>query len=172
MDARPGSPAVTEAFVGLGSNLGDRAGTIAAALRALAAIPGVHVLGVSRLYESEPWGVTDQPRFANAVARLDVRGEADAFLAALKDVEVGLGRMPGERFGPRVIDLDLLLFGEEEWDSFELILPHPRMLERDFVVTPLLEIAPHVTLPDGTPVMRLDATEGRIVGDLGPVPGF
>jgi 2-amino-4-hydroxy-6-hydroxymethyldihydropteridine diphosphokinase len=153
---------VTEVYIGLGSNLGDRTGSIAAALRELATVPGVHVLAVSHAYESEPWGVTDQPRFANAVARLDVRGEADAFLAVLKDIEERLGRVSGERFGPRVIDLDVLLF----------VVPHPRMLGRDFVVTPLLEIAPDVALPDGTPVTRLHATAGPVVGDLGPVPGF
>jgi 2-amino-4-hydroxy-6-hydroxymethyldihydropteridine diphosphokinase len=163
---------VTGVYIGLGSNLGDRTGSIAAALRELATVPGVHVLAVSHAYESEPWGVTDQPRFANAVARLDVRGEADAFLAVLKDVEERLGRVSGERFGPRVIDLDVLLFGDEEWDSPELVVPHPRMLGRDFVVTPLLEIAPDVALPDGTPVTRLHATAGPVVGDLGPVPGF
>jgi 2-amino-4-hydroxy-6-hydroxymethyldihydropteridine diphosphokinase len=163
---------VTGVFIGLGSNLGDRVGAISDALRELAATPGVHVLGVSHAYESEPWGVTDQPRFANAAARLDVRGEADAFLVVLKGIEQRLGRVPGERFGPRAIDLDLLLFGDEEWDSPELVLPHPRMLERDFVVTPLLEIAPQATLPDGTPVTRLHATAGPVTGDLGPVPGF
>jgi 7,8-dihydro-6-hydroxymethylpterin-pyrophosphokinase len=78
---------VTGVFIGLGSNLGDRLGAIAAALRELAATPGVHVLAVSHAYESEPWGVTDQPRFANAVAKLDVRGEADALLVVTKDIE-------------------------------------------------------------------------------------
>jgi 2-amino-4-hydroxy-6-hydroxymethyldihydropteridine diphosphokinase len=163
---------VTGVFIGLGSNLGDRLGAIAAALRELAATPGVHVLAVSHAYESEPWGVTDQPRFANAVAKLDVRGEADALLVVTKDIEQRVGRVPGERYGPRAIDVDLLLFGDEEWDAPELTLPHPRILGRDFVVTPLLEIAPHVTLPDGRAVTRLHATAGRVVGDLGPVPGF
>lgn len=163
---------MTETYVGLGSNLGDRIGTIAAALRELAAIPGVHVLDVSGVVESEPWGVEEQPRFANAVARLDVRGQADAFLARLKDIEELLGRRPGERYGPRPIDLDILLFGDEEWDSPELTVPHPRLLERDFVVTPLLRIAPGIALPDGTPVTRERALAGRVTGELGPVPGF
>jgi 2-amino-4-hydroxy-6-hydroxymethyldihydropteridine diphosphokinase len=163
---------VTQAYLALGSNLGDRVGAIGAALRELASTPGVHVLDVSRLVESEPWGLEDQPLFANAVARLDVRLEADALLVLLKDVEARLGRVAGERYGARTIDLDILLFGDEEWESPELTIPHPRLLERDFVVTPLLQIAPAITLPDGTRVTGERAVLGRVVGDLGPVPGF
>jgi 2-amino-4-hydroxy-6-hydroxymethyldihydropteridine diphosphokinase len=167
-----GVAAVTVAYVGLGSNLGDRIGAIAEAMRELAATPGVHVLDVSTVVESEPWGTREQPRFANAVARLDVRGQADALLAMLKDIEERLGRRAGERYGPRPIDLDILLFGDEEWVSIELTIPHPHLLERDFVVTPLLRIAPGIRLPDGTPVTRDRAAAGRVVGELGPVPGF
>jgi 2-amino-4-hydroxy-6-hydroxymethyldihydropteridine diphosphokinase len=163
---------VSIAFVGLGSNVGDRLENLSSALRAIAALDGVHVLDVSRAYESEPWGVAEQPLFTNAVARLDVRRGADALLAALKGIEEEMGRLPSERFGPRVIDLDVLLYGDEEWAACDLVLPHPRLLERDFVVTPLLEIAPLVTLPDGTRVTAEGATAGRVVGDLGPVPGF
>ncbi|MDO8916127.1 MAG: 2-amino-4-hydroxy-6-hydroxymethyldihydropteridine diphosphokinase [Coriobacteriia bacterium] len=163
---------MTNVFVGLGSNLGDRVGSIAAAVREMAATEGVRVLDVSSVVESEAWGVEDQPRFANAVARLDVRGEADAFLGTLKAIEERLGRRPGVRYGPRPIDLDILLFGDEEWDSPELTIPHPRLLERDFAVTPLLRLAPDAVLPDGTPVTRENAVEGRIVGEMGPVPGF
>jgi hypothetical protein len=93
-------------------------------------------------------------------------------LQVCQDIEQRLGRAPGERFGPRVIDLDVLLFGDEEWRSDELTVPHPRMLERDFVVTPLLEVAPEVTLPDGSPVTRGGATLGRVSGVLGAIPGF
>jgi 2-amino-4-hydroxy-6-hydroxymethyldihydropteridine diphosphokinase len=171
-DGRAGALIVTNVFIGLGSNLGDRVGTIAAALRELAATPGVHVLDVSGVVESQPWGVEDQPLFANAVARLDVRGQADVFLGTLKNVEERLGRRPGERYGPRPIDLDILLFGDEEWHSPDLVVPHPHLLERDFAVTPLLSIAPDATLPDGTALTREHAVAGRIVGDLGPVPGF
>ncbi len=170
--AAPGRVFGTEAYVGVGSNLGDRIGTVTAALEAIEDLPGVYVLDVSHVYESEPWGVTDQPRFANAVARLDVRGEADAIVAALKEIEERLGRVPAEPNGPRAIDLDLLLFGDEEWDSETLTLPHPRLLERDFVVTPLLEVSPDIALPDGTPVVRDLANAGRVVADLGPMPGF
>lgn len=163
---------MTVSYIALGSNLGDRVWNMAAALRELSADAGIHVLDVSRAVESEPWGVEAQPAFANAVARVDVHGQADAFLQLLKDVEVRLGRVAGERFGPRMIDLDILLFGDEEWDSAALTIPHLRMLERDFVVTPLLEIAPDITLPDGTPVDASRAVLGRVTGDLGPIPGF
>ena len=163
---------MTQVFIGLGSNVGDRVGNLAAALQRMSQLEGVHVLDVSRAYESEPWGVFDQPPFANAVALLDVRRGADALLAAFQRIEEELGRVPTQRFGPRVIDLDILLFGDEEWDSPDLVLPHPRLLERDFVVRPLLEIAPQAALPDGTRVTKARATAGCVVGVLGPIPGF
>lgn len=151
--------------------MGDRLGNLATALSRLEAQPGARIVSVSRVCETEPWGVTDQPPFANAVAHVDYRGEADILLSALKSIEEAMGRVAGERFGPRPIDLDILLFGDEEWASERLTIPHPRLLEREFAVVPLLEIAPDATLPDGTPVTRDAATLGRIIGDLGPVPG-
>ena len=161
-----------EAYIGLGSNEGDRLANLAAALREVAAEPGTRVLRVSSVYESEPWGVTEQPPFANAVALIAFDGEADALLAVLKDIEGRLGRRFEARYGPRVIDLDILLFDDEEWDSPELRVPHPRLVERDFVVTPMLEIAPGAVLPDGTAIDPVRATEGRVVGALGLIPGF
>lgn len=161
-----------DAFVGLGSNLGDRMTNLGSALRAIGELDDTHVLAVSHVVESEPWGEPDQPRFANAVARIETGIPADRFCEALKDIEYALGRRPGPVNGPRVIDLDILLFGDEEWASPDLVIPHPRMAERDFVITPLLGLAPDVTWPDGTPVTRDRATEGRVVGTLGVVPGF
>jgi 2-amino-4-hydroxy-6-hydroxymethyldihydropteridine diphosphokinase len=163
---------MTLAFIGLGSNLGDRVATLQAALDALAAVPGVRVAAVSSVYESEPWGVADQPAFANAVAALDTDGTPHDLLAALKRVEADLGRTDGVRYGPRPIDLDLLLFGSERVASESLTVPHPRLLERDFVVTPLLEIAPEVTMPDGRRVTREAATEGRVTARLAPPPAL
>ncbi len=163
---------MTQAFIGLGSNLGDRVGNLSAALRELAAEPGVQALEVSDAYESEPWGVTGQPRFVNAVARIDYHGEANSLLGVLKAIEEAVGRTPGERFGPRVIDLDILLFGDEEWSSTELTIPHPRLLERDFAVTPLLASWPDAVLPDGSPITRDRVAGGVVVADMGPVPGF
>lgn len=163
---------VTDAYVALGANVGDRLANLSDALRELSQVEGIEVARVSHAYESEPWGVTDQPRFANAVARLHVRGmSAEALLGWMKAVEEDLGRRPGIRYGPRLIDLDLLLFGETECDSPALVLPHPRMLERDFVVRPLLEVSPEVRLPDGRRVADT-AIQGRVLSVLGVIPGF
>lgn len=163
---------MTEAFIGLGSNLGDRVENLATALSLLAETPGVKVLAVSRAYESEPWGVADQPTFANAVAKVRTELYADRFLDVLLQIEDDMGRERAERYGPRVIDLDLLLFGNDEWDSPRLTIPHPRMGEREFVVKPLLDIAPDARYPDGKRVAEERPTEGRIIGELGKVTGF
>jgi 2-amino-4-hydroxy-6-hydroxymethyldihydropteridine diphosphokinase len=161
---------VTLAFVGLGANLGDRVATLACAVRAIDGIDRTRVLDTSGVHESEPWGVEDQPAFANAVVSVDTGLSAPEFLAALKAIEVQLGRVSAVRNGPRLIDLDLLLFGNEVHDTTTLVVPHPRLLERDFVVTPLLEIAPDVALPDGRFVSRARAHAGRVVGSLGRLP--
>ena len=163
---------MTDTYIGLGSNLGDRVLNLARALEAIEAFDETQIVTVSNVVESTPWGVTDQPAFANAVARVATAIPADRFLGLLKDLEAALGRTPGERYGPRVIDLDILLFGDDEWQTPELTVPHPRLAERDFAVTPLLEIAPHAEWPDGSAVTRERATEGRITASLGPVPGF
>jgi 2-amino-4-hydroxy-6-hydroxymethyldihydropteridine diphosphokinase len=154
----------------MGSNLGDRVGNLVAALGELEAVPGIDVSAVSRVYESEPWGVTDQPAFANAVVAVDTTLGAEALLSACKGIEASLGRLTGVRYGPRAIDLDLLLFGDETVETAGLTVPHPRLLERDFVVTPLLEIESGVTLPGGVPVTRDDAIHGRVTGILAEWP--
>jgi 2-amino-4-hydroxy-6-hydroxymethyldihydropteridine diphosphokinase len=158
---------VTRAYVALGSNVGGRMANLAIALRELEALPGVTVVATSRVYESEPWGGVEQADFANAVAAIDTERGPLSLLRACKAIELAMGREPGVRFGPRVIDLDVLLFGGVTVDTPELEIPHPRMLERDFVVTPLLEIAPDVTLPDGSTVDADLAVEGRVTGVLG-----
>jgi 2-amino-4-hydroxy-6-hydroxymethyldihydropteridine diphosphokinase len=163
---------VTEAFVAIGSNTGNRLANLTAATRALAEADGLAILAASHVYESEPWGVLDQPAFANAVLRVEFTGQAESLLAVCQDVEKRLGRVAGLRFGPRVIDIDILLFGDESRLSPSLTVPHPRMLERDFVVTPLLEVAPWVSLPDGTSIARDSADQGRVTGVLGPLGGF
>lgn len=160
---------MTRAYIGLGSNLGDRVAMLTAALAALSETPGVSVVAVSRAYESEPWGVLDQPAFANAVAAIDTDLTAEGLLAVAKSVERSLGRIAGRRYGPREIDVDVLLFGSDVVDTPQLTVPHPRLLERDFVVTPLLEVAPHVTLPDGSVPTRNGATAGRVTSVLGDV---
>jgi 2-amino-4-hydroxy-6-hydroxymethyldihydropteridine diphosphokinase len=160
------------AFLALGSNLGDRLDTLRRALDAIEAIDTTNVLAVSNVVESEPWGVTEQPPFANAVARVVTSVRADTLLAALQEIEEALGRVRAERYGPRAIDIDIVLYGDEEWDTPDLVIPHPRAAERDFVVTPLLEIAPGATWPDGAPVTAERAVHGRITRVLGPVPGY
>lgn len=163
---------MTFALIGLGSNLGDRLENLAEALRRLETDAGVLVERVSPAFESAPWGESDQPLFANAVARVDTDLGADALLDWCKVIEHDMGRRPGPPNGPRVIDIDILLFGDEEWRSSGLTIPHPRMLEREFVMVPLSLIAPDARMPDGTPLRTLAgrANEGRILGELGRVP--
>ena len=144
------------AYVGLGSNLGDGPALLAAAREALAALPGLSLSRASSLYLTEPQGVRDQPFFTNQVVELacgpDAR--AETLLEALLDTEQTLGRVRkgAARFGPRTVDLDLLLFGNEVMNNERLTLPHPRMLERAFVLVPLAEIAPDLVLPRGVSV--------------------
>ncbi len=160
----------TTAYIGVGSNMGDRLGNLAAAVDAVAHVPETHVENVSRAYESVAAYDEDQPNFINAVVEVTTALQADALLGYLLELETKMGRIREADKGPRVIDLDLLLFGEEEWNSPEITVPHPGVAERDFVVTPLLEIAPRTTLPDGTPLRRSETTVGLVLRDLGPVP--
>jgi 2-amino-4-hydroxy-6-hydroxymethyldihydropteridine diphosphokinase len=157
------------AYVGLGANLGDAAGTLTAGIHALAALPGVRLAGVSRLYATKPVGVTDQPEFRNAVVALDVPAGPDpatgalALLLALKMVERAFGRQARERWGPRELDLDLLVFGRHavrverpaaalsddpakpaiQW----LQVPHASAAERLFVLAPLADLVPWLRPP-------------------------
>jgi len=149
--ARGPSGGLALAFVGLGSNLGDREATLREALARLGEEEGVSVLAVSSFRETEPVGKVDQPNFVNAAAALETSLEARELLDRLLEVERGLGRDRGaeERWGPRTIDLDLLLFGEETIAEPGLTVPHPRLAERAFVLEPLLELDPDLTLPDG-----------------------
>lgn len=163
---------MTTAYVGLGSNLGDRVGNISLAVDAIAHLPETHVETVSHAYESAPAFVEDQPTFANAVAEVTTGLTADAFLDLLLEIEDRMGRVRDVDKGPRVIDLDLLLFGDEEWESERLVLPHPGVRDRDFVLTPLLDIAPRLKLPDGTRLRSLRPNYGEVIGNLGAVPDF
>jgi 2-amino-4-hydroxy-6-hydroxymethyldihydropteridine diphosphokinase len=131
-------------FLGLGSNLGERERNIREALKRIAALRGTEVVRVSRLIETEPWGVTDQPPFINGAAEVRTSLEPLELLAAVKQIEQDLGRTDTYRWGPRVIDLDLLLFGDRVVKDDRLNLPHPHILDRPFVLEPLREIAPEV----------------------------
>jgi 2-amino-4-hydroxy-6-hydroxymethyldihydropteridine diphosphokinase len=140
---------VTRAYIGLGANLGDREATIRAALDELGATPGVELVTVSALIETEPVGYLDQPRFLNGVAALDTTLEARELLALLLGIEArhGRDRAAAPAQGPRTLDLDLLLFGDAEIREEGLQIPHPRLHERAFVLDPLLEVAPGLEVP-------------------------
>jgi 2-amino-4-hydroxy-6-hydroxymethyldihydropteridine diphosphokinase len=133
---------VTLAYVGLGSNLGDRESLI----RRAAELIGARRL--SRVIETEPWGHENQPKFLNAVAEVETRLTARQLLDHLLDVERRLGRERiGPRWGPRTIDLDLLLYGEETIDERGLVVPHPRLTQRLFALEPLSELVPSLKIP-------------------------
>ena len=139
---------MARAYVGLGANLGDRETTIRRAVELLADTVGVEVLAVSALRETEPVGVEDQPRFLNGAAALETTLEPRAVLEALLGIERVLGRVrDGLRFGPRTIDLDLLLYDDEAIDEPGLTVPHPRLHERRFALEPLAELAPALAIP-------------------------
>jgi 2-amino-4-hydroxy-6-hydroxymethyldihydropteridine diphosphokinase len=138
---------VTTAYVGLGANLGDREATIRRALDLLASRPEIEVGAVSSLRETEPVGLADQPRFLNGVARLETTLAPRELLDALLETERELGRERRVRWGPRTIDLDLLLFGDTVLDEPGLTLPHPRLHERRFALEPLAELAPGERIP-------------------------
>jgi 2-amino-4-hydroxy-6-hydroxymethyldihydropteridine diphosphokinase len=144
------------AYVGLGSNMGDRERMLWSALHMLTFSPEVDVVAVSSIRETDPVGFEDQPRFLNAVAALDTELEPRALLDLLLSIEQELGRTrEGPRFGPRTIDLDLLLYGDEVVDEPELAVPHPRLHERRFVLEPLAELDPGLTVPEKGSVQAL-----------------
>jgi 2-amino-4-hydroxy-6-hydroxymethyldihydropteridine diphosphokinase len=150
---------VTRAYVGLGSNLGDREQTLLGALDALGSDEGVEVVAVSTLIETDPVGFVDQPRFLNGVAAVETALGPHDLLALLLDVERRFGRrreaVPAQ--GPRTLDLDLLLYGDAELDEPGLQVPHPRLHERAFVLEPLAELAPGLEIPGLGPVAALVA---------------
>jgi 2-amino-4-hydroxy-6-hydroxymethyldihydropteridine diphosphokinase len=139
---------VTRAYVGLGANLGDRERTLRAAVDALGSDGEIEVVAVSMLHETEPVGVGEQPPFLNGVVALQTSLEARELLDRLLAVEQRFGRVrvPGEH-GPRTLDLDLLLYGNEEIEEPGLTVPHPRLHERRFVLEPLVELAPGLVVP-------------------------
>jgi 2-amino-4-hydroxy-6-hydroxymethyldihydropteridine diphosphokinase len=156
------------AYVGLGANLGDATATLAVAIRTLAALPGMRLRGVSRLYATSPWGLTGQPEFRNAVVGLDVPAGGDArtgaleLLVSLKSLERAFGREDRERWGPRELDLDLLVFGRARFSTdrpeaarssdpakagLPLTVPHPEARNRLFVLAPLADLTPGLVPP-------------------------
>jgi 2-amino-4-hydroxy-6-hydroxymethyldihydropteridine diphosphokinase len=130
---------VTIAYLGLGSNLGRRARNLSAARRRLRE-KGARILRQSTVIETEPWGVLDQPRFLNQVLEVEWDGTARQLLRAAQAVERAGGRVRSRRWGPRTIDVDILLFGDERVNERDLVVPHPRIAERPFVLDGLREL--------------------------------
>ncbi|MGC9360541.1 MAG: 2-amino-4-hydroxy-6-hydroxymethyldihydropteridine diphosphokinase [Anaerolineae bacterium] len=151
-------------YLSLGSNLGDRAASIQAALQKLP-LYGLEVLTTARLYETQPWGVADQPRFLNSACIARITLPPLRVLQAAKAIERALGRTPTRRWGPRVIDIDLLLYDNVTTHSPELTLPHPGLLDRAYVLVPLAEIAPNVRHPITHQTVR------EHLQAMGPTPG-
>jgi 2-amino-4-hydroxy-6-hydroxymethyldihydropteridine diphosphokinase len=134
---------MTLAYLALGSNLGDRDRHLAEARRLLAE-HGARLLRESRVRETEPFGVTDQPRFLNQVLEVEWAGSPRQLLETAKSVERQVGRRPGPRWGPREIDVDILLFGDQAVEEPGLTIPHPGLAEREFVRVPLRELRPDI----------------------------
>jgi 2-amino-4-hydroxy-6-hydroxymethyldihydropteridine diphosphokinase len=130
------------AFLALGSNIGDKTANLRAALEAIAALPGTRLIATSSIFHTPPWGKTDQDWFANAALEIETGLGPTALLDAVLAIEIGFGRERRERWGPRVIDIDVLAYGDITLNTPTLTLPHPAMAKRAFVLLPLQEIAP------------------------------
>jgi len=135
------------AYLGVGSNLGDSRGRVLAAFEALATLPRTRLIARSRLYRTRPFGPVPQGDFINAVAGVLTQLPAPGLLAAIRGIEAAAGRVRAERWGPRTLDLDLLVYGSERIDTPELTVPHPGLAERGFVLAPLADIAPTLDVP-------------------------
>lgn len=153
--AHPTTADETRAYLSLGGNLGDPASSMAAALRLLDADAQIEVITVSSLYRTPPWGKVDQPDFLNAAAVISTSLSAHELLDKCLDAERKLKRVRRERWGPRLIDVDLLAFGDCEINENGLEVPHPRMLDRAFVLAPLNEVAPEL-------IVRGQSISGRM----------
>lgn len=148
-------------FLALGTNLGERLDNLRAAIDAFA--PQICVADQSRIYETEPWGYANQPAFLNMAVRAETEFTEHELLDRLKEMETWLGRIPGFRNGPRLIDLDILFFDDIILDSPGLVIPHPRLHERAFVLAPLADIAPSQLHPvlDQTVAQMLESLDKR-----------
>ena len=142
-------------YLSLGSNMHNPPAQLKAAVASLSLLPHTRVLRLSPLYSSKPWGKTDQPDFLNLVAEIETTLPPESLLDHLKQIEAAQGRTPGERWGPRPVDLDILLYDKLELNTPTLTIPHPRMWERAFVLRPLPDLAPALLAPGGTPITAL-----------------
>jgi 2-amino-4-hydroxy-6-hydroxymethyldihydropteridine diphosphokinase len=150
------------AYIGVGSNLGDPQARVRLAFESLAALPRTRLIARSRLYRTRPMGPVTQDDFINAVAGLLTQLPASGLLAAIRGIEAAAGRVRGERWGPRTLDLDLLVYGTEQIQSPELTVPHPGIAGRGFVLAPLAEIAPTLDIPG---VGRVEGLLGALADD-------
>jgi len=143
------------AFVGIGSNLGDREGNLRRAVELLSAEDGIDIVSVSEIRETDPVGPVEQAPFLNGAVRIETDLAPRELLQRLLGVEQRLGRVREERWGPRTIDLDLLLYGDEVVDEPGLTVPHPRLHERRFALEPLSDLAPGLEIPGNGPISAL-----------------
>ena len=150
-----------KAYISLGSNMGDRGFHLEESCRRLATHPDIQLLKESGIYVTKPWGLTDQPDFWNQVLELETSLSPLSLLDVCQDIENSLGRVRKIRWGPRTIDIDLLSYDNKEWKDERLILPHPRMEQREFVLAPLREIAPDYILLTGRTVSEVRG-EGEV----------
>lgn len=163
----------SKGYIGLGSNMGDRRAALCRALEGIAALPSTEIAEVSSIYETAPWGLVDQPAFLNCVAAIDTELDPFVLLQSLLTLEVKLGRTRDIRWGPRLIDLDLLLYDAVEISSESLVLPHPLMTKRAFVLVPLLELDDVIINGKRTSEHLSLLANERIPGDVvlwGPPP--
>ena len=145
----------------IGTNQGDRHGNLERSLENLQAINGIEVINVSGIYETEPWGVKEQELFLNQVVEIDTNLDPLSLLRSCQDIEKRMGRERLTHWGPRIIDIDILLYEDLIIETAELTIPHPYMEEREFVLAPLNDIAPELILPSGRAVKNLKG-EGKV----------
>lgn len=160
---------VVRACIGLGSNLGDSVATLDAAVQAIAALHGTRLIATSRVYRTPAWGVTSQPDFLNAAVAVDTSLDAFVLLDALLAIERTFGRdrsADAQRWGPRTLDLDLLLFGDAVIDAPGLRVPHPHLHERAFALQPLLDVMPDAVIPG---IGRADVALDALTQDAAPL---
>ena len=159
MTARPGAPVT--AYIGIGSNLDSPRERCDRAVADLGNIPETHLERVSSYYLSAPFGPVEQPDFVNAVAQVTTRLDAKGLFRELQSIERAQGRKRGVRWGPRVIDLDLLVHGQTQIDDADLTVPHPGIVERNFVLLPLRELAPDLEIPGTGRIADIVVSEAK-----------
>lgn len=155
------------AHLALGANLGDRVSALREAARRIELLPGTRIIARSRLYETPPWGKLDQAPFANAAIAVHTSLGPEALLEACLGIESAMGRERRERWGPRLIDVDVLTHGATQMKSANLTLPHPAMAERAFVLVPLLDIAPDFLIGSEKAAAVLDRLDRNGIVDIG-----